>query len=157
MSLVAHGGSNTQPAESQPITNNGFWPDIDPALFRDRHRIDSTITEGRVIQALGVALRDINRQLADWQVQQLDAGVYASDAVPAEPWQVPGHATDLYRQAIFAEAHARILESYRDYSATRDGDERGEAKNDAAEDYRRDARWAISEIIGEPHTTVELI
>jgi len=157
MSLVAHGGSNTQPAEAQPITNNGFWPDIEPDAFRDRHRIDSTITAGRVSQSLGVAMRDINRQLADFQTQQRDAGIYASDAVPTEHWQIPGHATELYYQAVFSEAHARILESYRDYSATRDGDERGETKDEAAEDYRRDARWAVSEIIGEPHTTVELI
>lgn len=157
MSLVAHGGSNTQPAPAPPITNNGFWPDIEPDTFRERHRIDTTITPGRVEHALSIAMRDINRQLADFQALQSDEGIYASDAVPAEPWQIPGHTTELYQQAVFSEAHARILESYRNYSATRDGDERGEIKDEAAEDYRRDARWAVSEIIGEPHTTVELI
>lgn len=157
MSFVAHGGSQSQQQTAPPIPNNGFWPDIEPGEFRQRHRIENTITEGRIVQALGVALRDINRQLADFQARQVAAGVQAADAVPSESWQMPGDTTALYYQAVYASAHASLLEAYRDYSATRDGDERGEAKADAADDYRRDARWAVAEIIGEPHVTVELI
>lgn len=157
MSFVAHGGSQSQQQKAPPIPNNGFWPDIEPGEFRERHRIEGTITEGRVVQALGVALRDINRQLADFQARQVAAGIHAADAVPGEPWQMPSDTTALYCQAVYASAHASLLEAYRDYSATRDGDERGEAKADAADDYRRNARWAVAEILGETHTTVELI
>ena len=42
MSLVAYGNGTATAAD--PIENNGFWPAIDPAAFRDQHRIDTTIT-----------------------------------------------------------------------------------------------------------------
>ncbi|KAA0016685.1 head completion/stabilization protein [Salinicola corii] len=157
MSLVAHGGSESQHRPAPPVPNNGFWPDIEPGDFRDRHRIETTITEGRVVQALGVAMRDINRQLAAFQARQRDAGVHEADAVPSEPWQMPGDTTALYRQAVYASAHASLLEAYRDYSATRSGEETGEVKDEAADDYRRNSRWAVAEILGDTHTTVELI
>ena len=141
----------------QSIENNGFWPAIDPAAFRDQHRIDTTITQPRVLTALRVAMASLNRQLADWQADQVDAGHAVVSNVPIEAWQMIGHHQLLYVRAVYSEAHAQLLERYRDYSATGDGDGRGEAKNDAAEDYRRDARWAVAEIVGRNHTTVELI
>lgn len=155
MSLVAYGNNATTAAD--PIDNNGFWPSVDPAKFRDEHRIDTTITQPRVLTALKVAMASLNRQLAEWQLEQVAAGHTSADNVPIEAWQIAGHHTLLYVRAVYAEAHANILERYRDYSATADGDERGEAKNDAAEDYRRDSRWAVAEIVGRTHTTVELI
>lgn len=159
MSLVAHGGSHSQHRSAEPIANNGFWPDLEAEAFRDRHRIDTTIPEGRVVHALEVAMRDINRQLADFQARQEDAGVHAADAVPPEPWQRPGDTTALYRQAVYAEAHARLLEHYRDYSATRGTGERAREnlEDETGDDHRRDARWAVAELLGDPHTTVELI
>lgn len=155
-SLVAYGNPSAE-STATPIANNGFWPDIEPSEFRERHRISTTITQGRVVAALEIAVASLNRQLSDYQIAQQAAGYPAASAVPPEVWQIAGHAERLYRQGVYAEAHAQLLERYRDYSATNDGDERGEAKVEAAEAYRRDARWAVSEIIGEPHTTVELI
>lgn len=155
MSLVAYGTTST--ADAAPIENNGFWPAIDPDDFRLQHRIDTTITQARVDTALRIAMASLNRQLADWQSQQVEAGHASVDAVPLETWQLSGHHALLYLRAVYAEAHAQLLEHYRDVSATGEGDERGDAKADAADDYRRDARWAAAELVGRSHTTVELI
>jgi len=155
MSLISYGpGSETPPEQLQ---NNGFWPDVDPGDFRDVNRIDTSIPDARAIQALGVAMADINRQLADWQTERQAEGCATIDDVTPPAWATADHYPLLYRQAIYATAHALLLERYRDHSATGDGDERGEAKDLAADDYRRDARWAVSEITGRNHTTVELI
>ncbi|SDK78657.1 Phage head completion protein (GPL) [Modicisalibacter muralis] len=155
MSLVAY-GTHT-PAEAAEIANNAFWPALDPDDFRVQHRIDTTITQPRVTTALRVAMASVNRQLADWQATQVEAGHGDVDSVPLEAWQTAGHHRLLYVRAVHAEAHANLLERYRDVSATAEGDERGEAKNEAADDYRRDARYAVAEIEGRTHTTVELI
>jgi len=155
MSLVAYGNGSEATIES--IENNGFWPDIDPNDFRDRHHLGGTVTTPRLETALRVAMASVNRQLSVWQANRVDDGYPAADAVPLEPWQVAGHNTLLYVRAVYAEAHANLLERYRDVSATRDGDERGEAALSAADEYRRDARWAVAEIQGRTHTTVELI
>jgi hypothetical protein len=156
MSLIA-AGYNPEPEAQEPLTNNGFWPEIDPGDFRAAERILADITVERVAQALRVAMADINRQLRGWQAEQQAAGAVTIADVEAPNWQVPDAYPLLYRRAVYATAHATLLERYREVSATNAGDERGEAKRDAADDYRRDARWAVSEIEGRAHTTVELI
>ena len=153
--------SSTQPsappdAPLEIITNNGFWPDIDPNAFQEEERV-FRVTPPRLRQSLRAAMADVNRQLAHYQHQQQQAGRLACDAIPPEIWQTPGDIQLLYTRAVYAQAQADLLERYRDASATGKGDERGEAKDLAADDYRADARWAIAELVGRTHTTVELI
>lgn len=156
MSLMSY-TTGGEEAVAEPIKNSDFWPNIDPSDFRTAERIDSSMTPERVEQALRTAMSDINRQLADWQEEQEARGAQTIDDVATPSWQVPGALPALYRRAVYATAHASLLERYRDYSATGEGDKEGEAKDQAADDYRRDARWAVSEITGRLHTTVELI
>lgn len=155
MSLVAYGDAAEPDAAA--IENNGFWPAIDPDDFRAVERIDKTITNPRATWALKVAIADVNRQLADWQAEQTDAGASAIGDVTPPPAQTKDVYTILYRRAVYATAHASVLERWRDYSATGDGAKAAEMKDLTADDYRRDARWAVAQILGRPHTTVELI
>ena len=156
MSLIAAGyGSEAEPPAK--IQNNGFWPAIDPADFRDTERLGSHITAARVEHALRSAIADTNRQLADWQANHQKSDAASIDLVEPPAWAIEGHYSQLYRRAVYAAAHASLLERYRETTATGQGDERGEAKAAAADDYRRDARWAVAEIEGRTHTTVELI
>ncbi len=156
MSLIA-AGTGTAPADLETLENNGFWPDIAPADFREATRLDGTVTVPRLVQALQIAMADINRQLAEWQQVRQNDGTATLDDVTAPAWALPDHYAVLYRRAVYATAHASLLERYRDVSATGEGDERGEAKDNVADDVRRDARWAVAEIEGRHHTTVELI
>ncbi|SFU01412.1 head completion/stabilization protein [Halomonas saccharevitans] len=156
MSLIA-AGTGTALADPETLENNGFWPAITPADFREATRLDGTVTAPRLVQALQVAMADVNRQLADWQAKRQDGGAATLGDVIAPIWALPNHYALLYRRAVYATAHASLLERYRDVSATNESDERGEAKDEAADDLRRDARWAVAEIEGRDHTTVELI
>jgi len=158
MSLIATGAIVDPPADAISIQNNGFWPDLVPASFREARRLDGTVTPGRIEFALDAALRDVNRQLAAYQAEQVASGVSAAADIPREDWQVAGHHQDLYRQAIYATAHAWLIEQYGDVAATGTrNDNAGEAKLLTADDCRRDARWAISELLGEGHVIAELI
>lgn len=156
MSLIA-AGTGTAPADPPALPNNGFWPDVDPADCREAERLDGTVTTARLVHELQVAMADVNRQLADWQQARQNEGAATLDDVAAPGWTSPGYYALLYRRAVYTSAHAALLERYRDVSATSNGDERGEAKDLAADDYRRYARWAVAEIEGRRHTTVELI
>lgn len=151
-------GHSTNPPSPtlEVITNNGFWPDIDPNQFIDEERVFK-VTPPRIRHSLRAAMADVNRQLAHYQHEQQQAGRMAWDAIPPQPWQSPGDIQLLYTRAVYAQAQADLLERYRDASATGKGDERGEAKDLAADDYLADARWAIAELVGRQHTTVELI
>ena len=153
--MIAHGTNPPSPT-LEPIANNGFWPDIDPNAFQEEERV-FRVTPPRIKQSLRAAMSDVNRQLADYQAEQQESGRATIDEVPVENWQTPGDLQLLYRRAVYAQAQADLLERYRDASATGEGDERGEAKDLAADDYRADARWAIAELTGINHTTVELI
>lgn len=154
-SFVSTGTTSTSSAE--PVTNNGFWPDIDPADFRDTHRLDGTITSARIESALHAAIATVNRTLRHWQADQVEAGHATIDAVPLPIWQAPEVYQGLYRRAIYSMAHAGLLERYTDFDTTNSGRDRAEQLADPADSYRRDAAWAISEIEGRPHSTVELI
>lgn len=153
--MIAHGTNPPSPT-LEPIANNGFWPEINPNDFREEERVHS-VTPKRQTQSLRAAMADVNRQLADYQAEQQESGRATIDEVPVENWQTPGDLQLLYRRAVYAQAQADLLERYRDASATGEGDERGEAKDLAADDYRADARWAIAELTGINHSTVELI
>ncbi len=155
MGLISYGTGSE--GTQDPLRNNGFWPDIDSNDFRTVNRVDSSITENRAVFALRLAMIDVNRQLALWQSAQEELGFTSTENVPAPSWSTEDHYFVLYRQAVYATAHALLLERYRDHSATASGDERGDAKDHSADDYRRDARWAVAEITGRDHTAVELI
>ncbi|SPJ35260.1 head completion/stabilization protein [Kushneria phyllosphaerae] len=148
---------NASARAADPIINNGFWPTIDPAEFRDARRLDGTVTPPRVQDALLTAMATVNRVLRHWQAKQIDAGHQQAQDVPTPSWQPPGIYLALYRRAVYATAHAAIAEAYRDYDATASTRDRGDLQEYAGESYRRDASWAISEIMDRSHVTVELI
>lgn len=153
--MIAH-GTNPPSQELENLPNNGFWPDIDPNEFKDEERVHN-VTPPRIRQSLRAAMADINRQLASYQAEQQSSARTTIGEVPIEPWQTPGDLQLLYLRAVYAQAQADLLERYRDASATGEGEKRGETKDLAADDYRADARWAIAELTGRNHTTVELI
>jgi len=62
-----------------------------------------------------------------------------------------------YRRAVYAMTRANLLERYTDYSATGDGVKGADAKVVSSDDLYRDARFAIRDILGTTHNTVELI
>ncbi|RQW71322.1 head completion/stabilization protein [Halomonas sp. YLB-10] len=149
--------ATTSAPAAEPVQNNGFWPDIAPADFRDRHRLDGAITAARIEGALLAAIATVNRTLREWQARQVDAGHASIDEVPIPIWQAPGVYQGLYQRAVYSMAHASLIERYADYDTTNSGRERAESLVDPADSYRRDAVWAIAEIEGRPHSTIELI
>lgn len=156
MSFVATGGITTA-TETDTIPNNGFWPDIDVATFRDAMRVDSLATPPRMVAALDAAVMDVNAQLISYQLKQEAAGHQTAADVPPRPGQRDGDLARLYLRAVWSLAKADLIDRYRDYDATNDGHDRADALENTANDHRRAAAWAIRDIAGVRRTTVELI
>ncbi len=154
MSAFTGTGGN---ATSYPIINDDWFPDLDGEHMRAALRLDGSITDARLEVAAVNALIQVNAELADYQAQREAEGHAALANVPAKQIQGESQLLHLYRRAIYCSAGAELAERYRDYSATGDGAERAEALTPTADEYRRDARWAIRSILGRVHTTVELI
>ncbi|MGJ8526866.1 hypothetical protein LMG33818_002629 [Halomonadaceae bacterium LMG 33818] len=166
--FIAIGGSGPRAPETI-IANTGFWPDIDPNDFRTVHRITDTVTNARVETALRAAMSITNRVLEAWRARffsknppQTPIPQTLSD-VTLYSWMPPGGLVGHYVRAVYAEAHAQILDRYRDYDATGPARREGQSRThtdprmDTAASYRQDANWSITEILNRPHTTVELI
>lgn len=155
-SFVATGGAPA-PMKAAIVRNNGWWPDIDSGDIRASHRITDTITSQRLESALIAAIASTNRLLQDWQRANRDAGHVSLDAVPVPDHMPPEGLKVLYLRAVYCEAHAQLVERYRDYDATGVGVRDSSAKDRLADDLRRDAAFAISDICDRPRNVFVLI
>lgn len=151
--FIASGGGHAP----HPITNDGWFPDLDGQHMRESLRLDGSVTDARLETAAVNAVIEVNRELKGFKFSNLAAGREKLAEVPADSIQGESELLHLYRRAIYCSVGAELAERMRDYSATGDGAERAEALTPTADEYRRDARWAIRSILGRVHTTVELI
>ncbi len=146
----------TSPAEGE-IDSTPFWPAISLPDLRDTVRLDGTVTTARLKHAVIDAITSVNRDLADWRRAREAEGVTTLAAVPGEVINGESAYLHSYRRAVYAMTRANLLERYADYSATGDGVKGADAKIISSDDLYRDARFAIRDILGTTHITVELI
>lgn len=139
------------------ITNDDFFPAVDPNLFRSLMRLDNSVTNPRIRQALIDAMGKTNTDLFSWKTNQQDQSYADLSEVPAP--QIDGksiHERD-YQRAVFCLAKAEISERYQDYDSTALGTSRAEEIETTIDDYKRQARFAIRRILGQSQSTIELI
>lgn len=146
----------TAPDEGE-ITSSPFWPAISLPDLRDTVRLDGTVTTARITHAVIDAITSVNRDLADWRSARQAEGYATLAAVPGEVINNESVLLHSYRRAVYAMTRANLLERYTDYSATGDGVKGADAKIVSSDDLYRDARFAIRDILGTTHNTVELI
>jgi hypothetical protein len=145
------------PAPAFILTNDGFWPDIDANHLRERQRIGGNVTNARLEEAAVAAMISVNRELRTLKLRYMAAGADTLADVPAEQIQDESELVHTYRRAIYSTASAEIAERYRTYSATNTGTAKGEEEEQSADDYRRDARFAIRDLLGISRATVVLL
>ncbi|PXX79163.1 head completion/stabilization protein [Rivihabitans pingtungensis] len=151
--------------DGEPITSAAFWPAIDPKMARQTMRLDGTVTAMRLRSALITAIAQINSDLQLWRTRQQSAGASALADVTAE--QIDGISTVVhaYVQAVYCTATAALLERMRDYDTTWEGHTRADRATWPIDDYKRDAWYAIQQILaaGVPgddrhrHNVIELL
>ena len=159
----APGAASTLPAPSPTrgiVENDGWFPDITLAEMRDAMRLDGTVTDARLVQAVVDAILQVNRELAGWQSQHAAAGITMLADVPASKINRESRLLAQYRRAVYSTAKADLIERYRDYDTTASSasDKKSmEWLDEAPGAQRRNAQWAIADMVGRTHLTVELI
>ena len=146
----------TVPNEGE-IPSHPFWPAISLPDLRDTVRLDGTVTTARLTHAVIDAITSVNRDLAEWRTARQAEGHTALATVPSERINNESVHLHSYRRAVYAMTRANLIERYTDYSATGDGVKGADAKVVSSDDLYRDARFAIRDILGTTHNTVELI
>jgi len=144
-------------APELPITNDGWFPDVDLVAMRKACRLDGTVTPERLRSAAVTAVLHVNDQLAAWKQAQLDIGLASLADVPSPQIDGSTRAQLLYTRALIGQVQSQLIEQYRDYDTTAKGDKRADAMDPRIDDARRDLRWALSDLQGLPRCTVELI
>src|SRR5450830_1486113 len=120
-------------------------------------RLDGTVTVARLRGAATAAMLSVNRELAAFKLGHIACGHGTLADIPAD--QV-GRSSVLvlhYRRAVYSAVQAELVEEYRDMDTTGKGDKNADAMEPRADTHRRNMRWALSDLLGQPRTTVELI
>ena len=120
-------------------------------------RIDGTITPERLRDALIEAIASVNGELSAWRSARIAEGHATLADVPAEKVANASIHVNRYQRAIGCIAKASLSERYRDFDTTAAGNKKADQLENPIDDLRRDARWAICDILGTRRTTVELI
>ncbi|MGK5079651.1 head completion/stabilization protein [Janthinobacterium sp. HLX7-2] len=164
MALPPSSPPATTPAPPAPaigiIENDGWFPDIFLTDMRDAMRLDGTVTDARLVQAVVDAILHVNRELASWQTAHAQALIATLADVPATRINRESRLLAQYRRAVYSTAKADLIERYRDYdtTATSLSDKKSmEWLDDAPGAQRRNAQWAIADMVGRSHLIVELI
>lgn len=132
--------------EDEPVVleNMPPYPDIDLGDLRKTMRLDGTITATRLRHMTASAIISVNADLEAWRIKN---GIAEFS---------PDHIQH-YKDAVYNETAARLTELYRSYDTTGEGHKAADAMKETIDDLWRNARWAVRDIMGEPHITVELI
>lgn len=158
MSLIAPPQTSTVvPPQPEPeVANDGWFPAVSPADLRASSRLNGNVTPDRLALSLAVAMSSVNDELAAYKAVRTAEGHGSLEDVPAA--QIGGKSikVSLYLRAVYSLVQADIVDRYRDFDTTGAGDKRAD-ELPTSDALRRDARWAISDILGRARSTVELI
>lgn len=157
MSGFIANGTTAPAAAPYPITNDGWWPDLDGEAVRAALRLDASISDTRLEVALVNAILSVNDELSAYKDAQLANGHANLAAVPGPLIQDIKRPVHHYRRAVYCTAGAELAERYRTYDSTNAGDKNAEELTPSIDEYRRDARWAIRDLLGASRATVELL
>lgn len=155
--------ANPPSSTAEPVvTNDGWFPDLNPAEVRNACRLGGTVTAERLRPALMDAMLAVNAELAEYRHEQQSRWGYASlgDVHAAA---IGGQSAKLlyYARAVHYGLMADLAEAYRNLSTLPSGtgkeDQVMQALIVEVDEHRRKQRWAISDLLGRARCTVELL
>lgn len=145
------------PADLAVISNDGFFPDLDPVQLREMARVTSSVPPARWRAALVGAMLTCANDLDEWADQQRALGRESLADVPAKAIDGISRHVHAYQRAIGCFAKAEVIERYRDFDTTGAGGKAIDEMEGSVGQLRRDATHAIRDILGRRRTTVEAL
>lgn len=142
-------------AEDAQVTNDPWFPQIDASKVRESCLLDGTVTATRLADAIDSAIDTVNGELRSYKAAQIELGVASLGAAG------DGRQAGRYLRAIHAHVQAELAEAHREIDTTPHNDSKTERIRERIEakvaEHQRRLRWAISDLVGRPRNTVELI
>ncbi|WOD12795.1 head completion/stabilization protein [Pseudomonas sp. NyZ704] len=145
------------PTEPFMLSNDGFFPEIDATALRAGVRLSGDVSDIRLEASIISAMINTNRELEARKVIWKASGHNTLEAV--NPMTIGGKNVleVIYTRAVQALVAAEHAERYRGYDATASGAREDAEQMPTADDYRRDHRHAVRDLLGKGHATIELL
>lgn len=158
MSFVASPPPSIIPSVApDQVEGDGWWPGVSIADFRASARIPEAVTAIRVRDALAAAMLTVDSELTKWRAAHEAAGRADLAAVPSPEFAGERRAVLLHRRAVYAHAAADLADTHSDISLTPAGRDRREERAASADELRRNATFAIRDLLGRTRSKSVLI
>jgi len=95
--------------QDEPLTNNGFWPDMNLADFQRARAIPADMDAQTVAEALLAATGEVNGDLASVQEKHQGNGFATAQAVPGVQMSGQNQLCAQYKKAVYARAKADLM------------------------------------------------
>lgn len=149
------GFSAVNPVSDDIVTTPPFMPDLSVKEFGDAMKLDGTVTPARMAYALKDASISVCRELTPFALEILSQGLF--ETLDEYDIENGSQHTFSFKKAVYNTAKAQLTEHYRDYDTGRDASARSKELTPTIDSCYRNARNAIADITGKPHSTIELV
>lgn len=106
---MSFGGNQNTPV-SHIISNDGFYPDLDVAVFRQEYNIEERHSQKTVERIVVASIVKINQALATQKTLWLEAGYSALEQTQSESIGGMNLAHWHYQHAVFHQAKADFID-----------------------------------------------
>ncbi|HDU6290928.1 TPA: head completion/stabilization protein [Klebsiella aerogenes] len=140
---------------AEVIKNTFFFPDVDPKRVRELMRLEQTVSEPRLRNAIKTGMAETNAELYDYRSRQMATGFKRLADVP-DSEEIDGENVRVfhYLSAVTAMATACLYERYRGVEATGKGDKKADSIEATIDDLWRDMRWSVARLQDKPRCIV---
>lgn len=138
------------------VKNNAFFPDVSSNQVRQVVRLDGSITNDRLLHEIKNAMLECNRLLSSLQAKASNLTELNTDTIGGAGDE-QGDKEILYFRAVASCCAALLLEKYRSYDSSGDGQNRADDVGISAAEHRRNQRYAIRDLLDTPRMKVMLL
>lgn len=138
-----------------PVTNDGFWPDLNVKDFQESRSIPADISPATVSDALVSAMAQVNNSLVIQRQRYIDNGFNRAADVPGPAYQGTNHVVAQYRKAVFARAKADLMGEWK--SVVRVKDDAQASNEDTQDSLLAEANFALRSLKGLARVGVSII
>ncbi|MEW5713902.1 head completion/stabilization protein [Pseudomonas sp. SB113] len=142
---------------AQPITNDGFWPDLDVAEFQRGYRLPAEYLVELLVDGIALAIGEVNHDLARRKAQWQAAGI--TNVLKADPMILPERTfmAASYKRAVYCRAKAYLLSQFATFIRRESAENLAKEAPETAERFLSFSQQAVRLIQGRSRVTAELI
>jgi len=143
----------------QTIGNDGFWPNLSLSEFQKEQRLPAEFLVELLVDALSIAMVEVNTDLARVKAKLQAAGLSSLEAAagvttPAE-WGY-AHKVMLYKRAVYCRAKGNSLPQFATVTRRDSAENTGKELPERAETFLAFSQQAVRSLQGRGRMTAAL-